>query len=227
MQSTHSSNPTEVVQSRILIVDDHPLVRQGIAQYINQEPDMTVCGEASDGNQAIAVIESLKPDLVIVDIEMKGVSGLELVRNLQALYPDILVLMLSMHDENIYAQRALSSGARGYIMKEADPENVIEAIRKILSGDVYASPSATAKILKNVSAANKAGSFTDLLSDRELQVFRLIGDGYKTRHIAEKLILSAKTVESYKARLKQKLSLNNAAELARHAAEWAKSGGHA
>ncbi len=222
---THSSNPTMATESRILVVDDHPLVRQGIAQFINQEKDMTVCGEASDGHEALSIIEELKPDLVIVDIEMKGLGGMELVSNMKVQYPDIPVLMLSMHDENLYAQRALSAGARGYLMKEEDPEKVVQAIRTILNGDVYASQKATLKILKMVSTANDMGSFVDRLSNRELEVFRMIGDGYRTRHIASKLILSAKTVESYKARLKQKLLLKDAAELARYAAEWVKSGG--
>ncbi len=218
----YSSEATKVARSRILIVDDHPLVRQGIAQFINQEKDLQVCGEASDGHEALSVIEELSPDLVVVDIEMKGLSGLELVRSMKTHYPKIPVLMLSMHDENLYAERALRAGARGYLMKEEDPEKVVQAIRVVLNGDVYASDKATSKILKLLSDSKTAdqGTSVDRLSDRELEVFRMIGKGYRTRHIASELILSAKTVESYKARLKQKLLLKDAAELARYAAEW-------
>ena len=228
MQSLpYSSNKTDLNQSKILVVDDHPLVRQGIAQFINQEKDMHVCGEASDGNEALSVIESMDPDLVIVDIEMKGLSGMELVRNMKTHYPKVPVLMLSMHDESLYAERALRAGARGYLMKEEDPEKVVEAIRIVLNGDVYVSEKATSKILKLLSdsKAHDHGTSVDRLSDRELEVFRMIGEGYRTRHIASKLILSAKTVESYKARLKQKLMLKDAAELARYAAEWVRSNG--
>ncbi|MEM8484585.1 MAG: response regulator transcription factor [Bacteroidota bacterium] len=221
----YSSEATKIARSRILIVDDHPLVRQGIAQFINQEKDLQVCGEASDGHEALRVIDDLNPDLVVVDIEMKGLSGLELVRSMKTHHPKIPVLMLSMHDENLYAERALRAGARGYLMKEEDPEKVVQAIRVVLNGDVYASDKATSKILKLLSDSKTTdqGTSVDRLSDRELEVFRMIGDGYRTRHIASKLILSAKTVESYKARLKQKLMLKDAAELARYAAEWVKS----
>ena len=221
----YSSDTTMLSESRILVVDDHPLVRQGIAQFINQEKDMKVCGEASDGHEALSVIEEMDPDLVIVDIEMKGLSGMELVRNMKVHYPKVPVLMLSMHDESLYAERALRAGARGYLMKEEDPEKVVQAIRIVLNGDVYVSEKATSKILKLLSDSkgHDHGSSVDRLSDRELEVFRMIGEGYRTRHIASKLILSAKTVESYKARLKQKLMLKDAAELARYAAEWVKS----
>ena len=223
----YASKPEKSKENKILVVDDHPLVRQGIAQFINQEKDMTVCGEASDGHEALSVIEDMDPDLVIVDIEMKGLSGMELVRNMKVHYPKVPVLMLSMYDESLYAERALRAGARGYLMKEEDPEKVVQAIRIVLNGDVYVSDKAANKILRLLSdsRATEQGTSVDRLSDRELEVFRMIGSGYRTRHIAEKLILSAKTVESYKARLKQKLMLKDAAELARYAAEWVKSNG--
>ena len=221
----YSSDSSVLLESKILVVDDHPLVRQGIAQFINQEKDLKVCGEASDGHEALSVMDAMNPDLVIVDIEMKGLGGMELVRNMKVQYPKVPVLMLSMYDESLYAERALRAGARGYLMKEEDPEKVVQAIRIVLGGDVYVSEKATSKILKLLSdsKAHDHGSSVDRLSDRELEVFRMIGEGYRTRHIAEKLILSAKTVESYKARLKQKLMLKDAAELARYAAEWVKS----
>ena len=225
--SSFVPTPAPAPNNRILVVDDHPLVRQGLAQYINQEKDMVVCGEASNGYEALQAIEEAHPDLVIVDIEMNGLNGMELVRNMKVQYPDLPVLMLSMYDEDLYAERALRAGARGYLMKQEDPEKVVQAIRTVLRGEVYVSEKATSKILKLLSdsKANDQGSTVDRLSDRELQVFKMIGEGYRTRHIASKLHLSAKTVESYKARLKQKLMLADAAELARYAAEWVKSDG--
>lgn len=226
MQSLpYSSTPKQISESKILVVDDHPLVRKGMAQFINQEKDMTVCGEASDGHEALEVIEALDPDLVVTDIVMEGLSGMELVRNMKVMFPKVPVLMLSMYDESHYAERALRAGARGYMMKQEPPEKVVQAIRTVLNGDVYVSEKAASKILKLLSDSktSEQGSSVDRLSDRELEVFRMIGEGYRTRHIAEKLNLSAKTVESYKARLKQKLMLKDAAELARYAAEWVKS----
>ena len=188
---------------------------------------MEVCGEASNGYEALQVIEESTPDLVIVDIEMEGLNGMELVRSMKSQYPEVPVLMLSMYDEDLYAERALRAGARGYLMKQEDPEKVVQAIRAVLKGEVYVSEKATSKILKLLSdsKAHDQGSTVDRLSDRELEVFKMIGEGYRTRHIASKLHLSAKTVESYKARLKQKLFLADAAELARYAAEWVKSNG--
>ena len=210
---------------RILLVDDHPIVRQGLAQFINHEKDMMVCGEASDGFEAMSEIQSANPDLLIVDIELKDLNGMELVRNIKAMYPELPVLMLSMHDENLYAERALRAGASGYIMKQEDPEMVINAIRRVLRGEVFVSDQAASKILRLLSdnRTSDNSSPIDRLSDRELEVFRMIGEGYRTRHIADRLTISPKTVESYKARLKQKLMLKDAAELARYAAEWVKS----
>ena len=185
---------------------------------------MQVYAEASDGYEALERIEKDPPDLVIADIEMKGLNGMELVRNMKSQHPDIPVLMLSMHDEGLYAERALRAGARGYLMKEEDPEVVVNAIRTIIEGEVYVSEEAISKILSNYTGNwSDKGSIIDRLSDRELEVFKMIGEGYRTRHIAENLHLSAKTVESYKARLKQKLTLKDAAQLARYAAEWMKS----
>ena len=212
----------EAKKTRILVVDDHPLVRQGLAQFINQESDMHVYAEASDGYEALDIIEKTDPDVVIVDIEMKGLNGMDLVRNMKNQYPEVPVLMLSMHDEGLYAKRALNAGARGYLMKEEDPEKVVNAIRAIRKGDISVSDNAQAIIMRQIvgHTRKESGSIVDLLSDRELEVFKKIGEGYRTRHIAENLHLSPKTVESYKARLKNKLGLKDAAELARHASEW-------
>ena len=211
-------------KTRILVVDDHPLVRQGLAQFINQESDMHVFAEASDGYEALDIIEKTSPDVVIVDIEMKGLNGMDLVRNMKTQYPDVPVLMLSMHDESLYAYRALNAGAKGYLMKEVDPETVVKAIRDIQRGDIAVSDKAKQKIMIQIAGNQRVGQpMVEVLSDRELTVFKKIGEGYRTRHIAENLHLSPKTVESYKARLKTKLGLKDAAELARHASEWVKS----
>jgi DNA-binding NarL/FixJ family response regulator len=211
-----------VERNRILVVDDHPVVRQGLAQFINQERDMEVCAEAADGFDAMSAIAESHPNLVILDIELDGLNGIELVRNIKSQYPDLPVLMLSMHDESLYAERALRAGARGYIMKQEKPERVVHAIRVILRGDVYVSDKAASKILKLLSEGRSVdqGSPVDRLSNRELEVLQMIGQGYRTRHISERLSLSPKTVESYKARMKQKLMLDDAAELARYATEW-------
>ena len=212
-------------KTRILVVDDHPLVRQGLAQFINQESDMHVYAGASDGYEALDIMEKSSPDVVIVDIEMKGLNGMDLVRNMKNQYPDVPVLMLSMHDELLYAYRALNAGAKGYLMKEVDPETVVNAIRVIQRGEIAVSDKAKQKIMIHIAQGNQKGgrSMVEVLSDRELEVFKKIGEGYRTRHIAENLHLSPKTVESYKARLKTKLGLKDAAELARHASEWVKS----
>lgn len=226
MQSlSYTPSDSTKTEHRVLIVDDHPLVRQGIAQYINQEKDLVVCGQASDGHEALTLVEELQPDVVITDIQMKGLGGMDLVRNMRLQFPKIPVLMLSMHDESLYADRSLRAGAKGYLMKDEEPEKVVLAIRSILGGDVYVSDKAKAKILQGLANSKRPdmSSSIERLSDRELEVFRMIGKGNRTRHIADQLILSTKTVESYKARLKQKLMLKDAAELARYAFEWEKN----
>lgn len=209
---------------RIGIIDDHPIVRHGLAQLVEMEDDMTICAEASTGQEAIEAIEQDQPDVVLVDLELEGASGLEVVKTLRALYPDLPTLVLSMHDENLYAERALRAGAKGYVMKQERPEQVLEAIRTVLRGDVAVSPHIASKLLKVMSGQRPQDALPlDTLSDRELEVLRLIGTGYRTRHIAEKLCLSPKTIEAYKARLKKKLMLRDASELARYASEWAQS----
>ena len=210
---------------RVLVVDDHPLVRQGLTQFINQEKDIQVYADASDGHEALEIIENDPPDLVITDLEMRGLTGMDLLQHIKTHHPDIPVLMLSMHAENLYAQRALHAGASGYLMKEEDPEVVVNAIRAIHAGDVYYSPKAIKQFLSgyNKKGSNSQGRIVDRLSKREFEVFKMIGDGYRTRHIAEKLFLSPKTVESYKGRLKEKLTIKDAAELARFASEWVKT----
>ncbi len=209
---------------RIIIVDDHPIVRQGLAELINHEDDLEVCGDAEDSYEAIKVIRELKPDLAIVDISLKQTSGIELLKDIKVQFPDLSVLVLSMHDEALFAERALRAGAKGYIMKQQATDNVITAIRKILDGQIYISEEMSSKMLgKLVGGKPKVGtSAIDRLSDRELEVFLLIGHGYGTRQIADQLHLSVKTIETYRSHIKEKLNLSNAAELLQYAIQWDK-----
>jgi DNA-binding NarL/FixJ family response regulator len=206
----------------ILIVDDHPIVRQGLAQLINQEKDLEVCGQAEDAHEAIQTIRELDPDLVIVDISLRDTSGVDLIKDLKVQYPDLPILTLSMHDEAVYGERALRAGAKGYIMKQEATEKVVTAIRRVLAGEVYVSDGMAAKMVSKLvgGASKKTGSPIENLSDRELEVFRMIGEGYNTREMAEKLHLSVKTIETYRAHIKDKFALQDASELLRAAIQW-------
>src|SRR5579864_515307 len=207
---------------RILVVDDHPIIRQGLAMMVNRESDLEVCGEAEDATGAMLVMASSRPDVLIVDISLNGPDGLDLLKNIRSTYPTLPVLILSMHDESIYAERALRAGANGYIMKQEATEKVLVAIRRILNGEIYVSERIANKMLKHYitgASSLKNSSISDL-SDRELEVFRLIGEGHGTRQIAEELHLSIKTVESYQAHIKEKLSLRSSRELMQHAIQW-------
>ncbi|MGA7289775.1 MAG: response regulator transcription factor [Terriglobales bacterium] len=206
----------------VFVVDDHPIVRQGLALLINQEADLAVCGEAEEMQAALPAIQAVRPDILIVDISLNGPDGLELLKNVRITSPRLPVLILSMHDEAIYAERALRAGANGYIMKQEATERVLVALRRILSGEIYVSDRIANSMLQHyVRGVNPAehSSITEL-TDRELEVFRLIGDGLGTRQIAEALHLSVKTVESYQAHIKEKLSLRSGRELVQHAVEW-------
>jgi len=209
-------------KSRVLVVDDHPVVRHGLALMINREPDLVVCGEAEDAVTAMQSIGTCKPDILVVDISLTGPDGLDLVKDVRTRYPYLPVLILSMHDESIYAERALRAGAQGYIMKQEATEKVIVALRRILSQEIYVSERIANRMLQRYiggPAAERPSSIADL-TDRELEVFRLIGEGHSTRQIAEELHISVKTVESYQAHIKEKLSLRNARELVQHAIQW-------
>mgnify|MGYP001101453199 CR=1 len=212
-------------QYRVVVVDDHPMLRERLALLIEKEPDMTVCGEADNIHDAFDLIVAQRPDIAIVDITLKGSSGLELVKNLKAQEIPTPVLILSMHDESLYADRALRSGARGYITKQEDSEEVMAAIRCVLSGKVYLSANHTATILNRITEQGPQASTPDihLLADRELEVFQMIGQGRTTREIAELLHLGTKTVDTYRERIKQKLGLKNAAALYHRAAQWVRS----
>ena len=206
----------------VFVIDDHPIVRDGLTQLINREPDLTVCGTAEDIYEALKAMQTLKPDIALADISLKGADGIELIKNLKIRMPALPVLVLSIHDESIYAPRALRAGARGFIMKQEATENVLLALRRVLSGEIYLSKRMANKMLQQfVGVSGTAQKFSiDRLSDRELEVFRLIGQGHGTRRIAEELRLSVKTVESYREHIKEKMTLSDASELVQHAIQW-------
>lgn len=207
---------------RIVIIDDHPIVRQGFKQLIEMETDLRVVGEADDAYKGIGVIKKIRPDLALVDLSLKEGSGLELIKNLQNEFPALPILVVSLHDENVYAERALKAGAKGFIMKAEATENVMIAIRQVLNGGIYLSNSMKTKFLERLTgpSARLADDMSQILSDREFEVFQLIGEGLKTRSIAEQLNLSIKTVETYKSHIKIKLQLKDSVELIQRAVEW-------
>ncbi len=222
----HKQQPRQDARKKkVLLVDDHPILRKGLSLLINQESDLVVQGEAEDARKALEMIEKLKPDLVIVDISLPGVDGLELLKNIRLRHAELPALVVSMHDEALFAERALRAGARGYIMKQEAVEKVLVAIRRVLAGEIFVSSAITTKMLeKFVDGDTKtATSPLALLSDRELTVLHLIGQGFGTRQIAEKLHLSVKTVESYRSHIKEKLRLSNATDLLKYAIHWAQS----
>ncbi len=225
MHATEVSHVREMARVRkrtVFVVDDHPLLRQGLAMLINREPDLTVCGEAEEAMAAMKAIAKSRPDIVIADISLNGPDGLDLLKNLRSLCPDLPVLILSMHDESIYAERALRARANGYIMKQEATDQVLVAVRRILDDKIYLSNRMANKLLQQYMSGRTAETDSRLaaLSDRELEVFRLIGEGLGTRQIADVLHLSMKMVESYQAHLKEKLSLRTGRELMQHAIQW-------
>ena len=219
------TTPDRAAQStkkNVLVVDDHPLLRQGLALLINQQQDMQVCGEAEEAHAAMQAVTQRRPDIMILDISLNGPDGLELLKSIRASDPDLPVLILSMHDEAIYAERALRARANGYIMKQEATEKVLVAVRRILNGELYLSDRMSNKMLQHYigGAPSMIQSRISSLSDRELEVFRLIGEGRATREIAEELHLSIKTVETYQAHIKEKLALRSGRELIQHAIQW-------
>ena|SRR6056297_185800 len=209
------------MEKRIVIIDDHPIVRKGFAQLINREADLTVVGEAEDHLSAQTVISETKPDLALVDLTLKESDGLELIKTINAQYPKVKTMVISLHDERVYAERALRAGAKGYIMKSEATENVMTAIRTVLKGSMYLSDDMQERMLSQFAGnSKKETSPIDVLSDREFEVFRMIGDGLETREIAKRLTLSVKTIETYKSHLKTKLDLHSSTELIQRAVEW-------
>ena len=221
-----SEAPSQV-KKKVLLVDDHPFMRAGLAQLLERQTDLEVCGEAGNPTEAFDAIRRTRPDLVLSDLTMPGRSGLEFLKDLLALDPALPVLVVSMHDEAVFAERALRAGARGYIMKEAGGENLLTAVRQVLRGEVYVSPKMSARILEALSGGRPRGSSSPIekLTDREFEIFQLIGQGKSTRDIAEQLHLSPKTVDVHRANIKEKLDLKDSTALIRHAVRWVETQG--
>jgi DNA-binding NarL/FixJ family response regulator len=213
--------PAAANAKRIIIIDDHPLFRKGLEQLISSTPEgFAICGEAGDAAEGMSKIRQLKPDLVIVDLGLPGANGIELIKNIRAEFQKLPLLILSMHDESLYALRALRAGAQGYVMKQEALENVIGAIREVLAGRPYLSPEMSAKLITNFASGTNQSNPTDKLSDRELEILELIGKGRDVHEIAKALHISRKTVETHRAHIKEKLNFKNAREVTRFAAQW-------
>ncbi|MBM4142861.1 MAG: response regulator transcription factor [Lentisphaerae bacterium] len=208
---------------RVLIVDDHPIVRAGLTHLIRGEPDLDVCGEADNASDAQQSVAEKRPDLVLLDISLQGANGIELTKTIAVHFPELPILVLSMHDEHLYAERALRAGARGYVMKQEATGTLLRAIRKVLDGGLFVSDGIATRMLKTYvseGSAERSRRGVESLSDRELEVFELIGRGVPTREIARRLRLSVKTVETYRTHIKNKLNISNAAELVQRAVRW-------
>lgn len=214
-------------KTRVLLVDDHPMIRRGLAALINEEPNLVVCGETGSSRQGLKLIAALKPNLAILDISLDERDGIELIKEVRAQSPQVQVLILSMHDEAIYAERALRAGASGYVMKAEAAETVMAAIRRVLAGKIYISEKLTEQLLHGVTTLRKnarsSQSPVERLSDRELQIFRHLADGIRVREIAAQLFISVKTVESHRVNIKRKLGLRTSAELLRYAIQYSHS----
>jgi DNA-binding NarL/FixJ family response regulator len=209
----------------ILLVDDHPLMRKGLAMTLDAEADLHIMAQVESAEEAIDAVNQQLPDIAIVDISLPGMSGIELIKHLLALHPELPILVVSRHDETLYAERAIRAGARGYIMKLEAGDVIVKAVRRVLKGGIYVSDEINERLLMGMMSGRQsvAESPLEVLSDRELEVFELTGRGLGTREIAERLHLSVKTVESYRARIKAKLNLNTATELVQHAVQWVES----
>jgi DNA-binding NarL/FixJ family response regulator len=212
-------------KKRILLVDDHPMMREGLAQLVNHEPDLQACCQADSAAQALEAVNTNRPDLVLLDISLPDRNGLELIKDLRTLHPDLPILVVSMHDESIYAERVLRAGGRGYIMKQEGGKKLMQAIRQVLSGQVYVSEKMSARILELFSGRQPEGarSPVERLSDREFEVFQSIGQGEGTRQIAQRLHLSVKTVEVHRANIRKKLEVASGTELVRYAIRWSEA----
>lgn len=209
-------------KSRVLIVDDHPIVRHGMKMLIDQEKDLVTCGEAETAEEALEAMESLHPEVAVVDISLSGTDGLELIKRIRATHPALPVLAVSMHDENFYAERVLRAGGRGYLMKQEATDKIIQAIHRVLRGEIYVSERMSSRLIGQLvrGRVDSGEGPVNRLTDRELEVFRMIGRGRSTRQIAEDLHISIKTVEAYRAHIKEKLQLKTSHQLVQHAIEW-------
>jgi DNA-binding NarL/FixJ family response regulator len=224
--ATPGRSSSEPIPARIMIVDDHPMIRERLSELIQRERDLVVCGEAEDCHTALTAIEQLKPDLVIVDLTLRDSHGMDLIKDLRVRHPDLKILVVSMHDESLHAERVVRAGARGYITKQEATKKVLLAIRTVLEGKIYLSDQAALRLASKVVGHPRlqAGSSIDLLTDRELRVFELIGQGQGTRQIAQAMRLHMPTIETYRARIKEKLHLKDADELRQHAIRWVQGG---
>jgi DNA-binding NarL/FixJ family response regulator len=218
-----SNSSTSKAQHSVLLIDDHPMTRYGMARLIEQEPDLLVCGEAPDAQSALAAVKAHKPDVALVDLTMPGGEGLELIKDIRTLHPDVAVLVVSMHDEELYAERALRAGARGYIMKNEGGEKLVEAIRQVLLRKTWLSENMSERVTEIFSGRRRRGDNTALgkLTDREFEVFRLLGQGLTGGEIGERLRLSTKTVETHRLHLREKLGLKTGPALIKYAVRWA------
>lgn len=217
-----STSAESADRSRVLIVDDHPLFREGLRQLIDREPGLNVCGEAADAEEAMRLVKETRPDLVIVDISLGGTSGIDLIKTLKAEDPELPFLVVTMHDESLYAERALRAGAMGYIMKHEPPKTFKVAIHRVLSGDLYLSEKMSASLIKKLMRGDDGTPQSPVsgLSDRELEVFRLLGQGKDRHQIAQELSLTVNTINSFRTRIKEKLHFRNSTELLLHAIQW-------
>lgn len=225
MNTKPKTKPPGPARSRIFIVDDHPMMREGLAQLVADEADLEVCGEAENAASALESIPALVPDLVLADITLPDKNGLELIKDLLAQVPGLKILVISMHEESFYAERVLKAGARGYIMKHEGGERLMQGIRHVLTGGIHVSEAISARILERFSGQGSTDNRNPVqtLSDREFEVFQLVGEGRTTREIAELLHLSVKTVEVHRLNIKQKLGLKHSSELIRSAVRWVES----
>jgi hypothetical protein len=223
-----SELPLEAGKKRhVFIVDDHPLVREWLTNLINRQEDLMVCGDAEDAPEALRAMERLKPDIAVIDLTLPSGSGMNLIKDLQRVYPRMQVLVLSMHDESVYAERALRAGARGYVMKSETTKKIISALREILLGGIYVSAQFKDVLTGRLFLKEAESSVEKQLSERELEVFKMLGKGMETKRIAEAMRISIKTVQVYCARIKEKRNLANITELLREAVLWSESAGNA
>lgn len=226
MATKSKRSPAPAIATRILLVDDHPLVREGLAEVLTREADLVICGEAEDRQQALQLIPAAKPNLAIIDLGLKKSYGLELIKDIRAQFPDVLMLVVSMQDELMHAERVLRAGASGYIAKEEATVHVVQAVRQVLGGGTYVSQRVASQMAAKISGRPHRDSASGLsnLTDRELEVFQLIGDGLGRQQIAERLRLDVNTVETYRSRIKDKLQLKDAQELLQSAIRFNRSG---
>ncbi len=223
MTPASSRQPPRSAPTRVLIVDDHPLIRERLADILNREDDLSVCAEAEDRHGALEAIRKHDPALVIIDLTLKNSDGLELIKDVRVAWPKIAVLVVSMHDESLFAERVIRAGARGYITKQEATRNILTAVRRVLSGSIYLNERAASHLLTRLAGVQKPGPADpgELLADRELQVFELTGYGLNTHQIAQRLNIGSKTVETYRARIREKLNIKDANELLQRAISWA------